>query len=46
MLEQLAQRICACLIIGSVQCQVAQGFEQPDFSERCPSLWQSIGLDH
>lgn len=35
-LEQVAQRSYICLIIGSVQTQVVQGFEQPDTVKYVP----------
>ncbi|KAK4824617.1 hypothetical protein QYF61_016923 [Mycteria americana] len=38
--EQVAQRSCGCPIIGSVQCQVGWGFEQPDLVEDVPAYGQ------
>ncbi|KAK4828268.1 hypothetical protein QYF61_024933, partial [Mycteria americana] len=43
-LEQVSQRSCGCPIIGSVQCQVGWGFEQPDLDFIGPVRDQQIDL--
>ena len=43
--QQVAQRSCVCPIIGSVQGQVGQDFEQPDLVEGVPAQGRRVGLD-
>jgi len=42
-LEQVSQRSCGCLIPGSVQRQVEQGFEQPGLVEGVPAHGRGVG---
>ena len=39
-LEQVAQRICGCPIIGSVRDKVGRDVEQPDLVEDVPCPWK------
>ena len=41
--EQVVQRSCGCLIIGSVQDQVGRGFEQPDLVKDVPAHGRGVG---
>ena len=43
--QQVANRSCGCPIIGSVQDQVGQAFEQPDLVEAVPTHGKGVGLD-
>jgi len=42
-LEQLVQRICECLIPGSVQGQAGWDFEQPGLMEGVPPRGKGLG---
>ena len=44
-LEQVAQRSCRCLIIGSIRNQVGWGFEQPDLVQDVPARGRGVGPD-
>ena len=44
-LEEVAQRHCGCLVIGSVQGQARQVFEQADRVRDVPAHGRGIGLD-
>lgn len=43
-LEQVAHKSCGCPILGSVQGQAGQGFEQ-DFEQDVPAHGRAIELD-
>jgi len=39
----VARRSCGCPLLGSVQGQVGQGFEQPGLVEGVPARGQGVG---
>jgi len=43
--EEVARQSCGCPIIGSVQSQIGQGFEQPDLLNDVPAHGSGDGLD-
>ena len=44
-MEQVTQRSCGCLVIGSVQGQTGQGFELSYLVEGIPAHGRKFGLE-